>query len=215
MTVHAERASAVLGKPKFDLHVLPLSDLLHYDGMTVRHAKEALGATARILNALLHNAPAGYNASLRRALRDVMFHVRSALSQLDAYLGAGYYQSDDINKVPGVKEGIANHLRAVAKAKKQWDIWQAFEVQDAKQGVAGMEALTENTTASDATSMSYSYFGYPDFGYEEEESLDGFFADTLAQFAPKQSEQSVWPALGAAAVGALALLGFYVWRGRK
>ncbi len=91
MTIFAERASEsqVLGKYKHSISVLPVEDLVHFKGMTVRHAREVLNATARILNALLHNAPAGYPASVRRELRNVMFHVRTALSQLDAYIGAG------------------------------------------------------------------------------------------------------------------------------
>ena len=222
MTIFAERASEskILGKPKFNLAVLPIEDLLHYRGMTVRHAREALNATAQILNALLHNAPAGYPASLRRELRGVMFHVRTALSQLDVYIGAGHYQDDSISQVPDVEVGIYNHLQAIDKAKRQWNIWQALEKQDKKQGVAGMEALTENTTASDATEVGYGYFGYPDLGYEEEDEdsldgfLDGFLEDALVQFAPK-NKNTVWPAVGLAAAGVLALVGMYVWRGAK
>ena len=154
MTIFAERgpASKVLGSFSYKnaLRVLPVEDLLHTDdGMTVRHAREALNATAKILNALLHNAPAGYPAEVRRELRNVMFHVRTALAQLDAYIGAGYYQDDSIDKVPGVESGIYNHLQALKGAKRQWGIWMALEKQEKKQGLKGFEELTGNTMASD------------------------------------------------------------------
>jgi len=219
MTIFAERgpASKVLGSFSYKnaLRVLPVEDLLHTDdGMTVRHAREALNATAKILNALLHNAPAGYPAEVRRELRNVMFHVRTALAQLDAYIGAGYYQDDSIDKVPGVESGIYNHLQALKGAKRQWGIWMALEKQEKKQGLKGFEELTGNTMASDISGeVGYSYFGY-----EEDDAtdapMDGFLEDTLAQLAPKESK-SIWPTVGVGLASFAALAGLYLWRGRK
>ena len=224
MTIFAERASEskVLGKPKYSLSVLPVQDLVHYQELTVRQAREALNAEARILNALLHNAPGGYPAFLRRSLRGVMFHIKAALSQLESYIGAGYYQDDSISAVPGVSDSLYNHLGAVKKAKQDWGVWMSLEKKSkiSAQSVFGMEDLLEDEhhTASQATGYadypgeSLAYFGYDE---EDDNDLGSVFTDVLSEMGKPKKTSDSWGAIGVAVAGAAALVGLYVWRGRK
>ena len=123
--------------------------------LTVRDARELLKLTRLILSNVL-NAPVGYPAILRQALLNVRFHVVSGLSFIDSYLGAGYYQDDNVSDVEGLSEAIYNHLTAIQQAKPVWDSW-AREVKtvhkqpDAPQFTAPASPPSQSALAGDTT----------------------------------------------------------------
>lgn len=171
--------------PGPSLVLLPLTTFRTFDEetTTVREAREALKETYIVLDKIL-NAPYGYTAELRQLILDIRFHVRAGLSLADVYIGAGYYQTDPIEKVPGLEACIYNHLQAIQKAKGAWAYWLKAEA--AEKGAPTVVNPVTTTVAlvpatkkpqakkPQAKAKAVAGYDFASYGYEED---DYSFAD--------------------------------------